>query len=53
METSMAQMAYEVLGIDPENVMVTHGDTGLTPWLNWHLRVTLNGDGGWRDGEGL
>ena len=32
METSMAQMAYEVLGIDPDNVMVTHGDTGLTPY---------------------
>jgi carbon-monoxide dehydrogenase large subunit len=32
METSMAQMAYEVLGIDPEKVMVTHGDTGLTPY---------------------
>lgn len=32
METSMAQMAHEVLGIDPENVTVTHGDTGLTPY---------------------
>ncbi len=32
METSMAQMAYEVLGIDPERVTVTHGDTGLTPY---------------------
>ena len=32
METSMAQMACEVLGIDPDNVMVTHGDTGLTPY---------------------
>lgn len=32
METSMAQMAYEVLGIDPANVTVTHGDTGLTPY---------------------
>ena len=32
METSMAQMAYEVLGINPERVTVTHGDTGLTPY---------------------
>ena len=32
METSMAQMAHQVLGIDPDNVTVTHGDTGLTPY---------------------
>jgi len=32
METSMAQMANEVLGIDPAKVTVTHGDTGLTPY---------------------
>ncbi len=32
METSMAQVAHEVLGIDPDNVTVTHGDTGLTPY---------------------
>lgn len=32
METSMAQMAHEVLGIDPDKVTVTHGDTGLTPY---------------------
>ena len=32
METTMAQMAHEVLGIDPDDVTVTHGDTGLTPY---------------------
>lgn len=32
METSMAQMANEVLGIDYDKVTVTHGDTGLTPY---------------------
>ncbi len=32
METTMAQMAHEILGIDPANVSVTHGDTGLTPY---------------------
>jgi carbon-monoxide dehydrogenase large subunit len=32
METSMAQMANEVLGIDNDKVTVTHGDTGLTPY---------------------
>lgn len=32
METTMAQMAHEILGIDPGSVTVTHGDTGLTPY---------------------
>ncbi len=32
METTMAQMAHEILGIDPADVAVTHGDTGLTPY---------------------
>ncbi len=32
METTMAQMACEILGIDPDQVTVTHGDTGLTPY---------------------
>jgi aerobic carbon-monoxide dehydrogenase large subunit len=32
METTMAQVAHTVLGIDPENVRLVHGDTGLTPY---------------------
>ena len=32
METTLAQIASEVLGIDPERVAVIHGDTGLTPY---------------------
>ena len=32
METTLAQVASEVLGIDPDRVMVMHGDTGLTPY---------------------
>jgi len=32
METTMAQVAHSVLGIDPENVRLVHGDTGLTPY---------------------
>lgn len=32
METTMAQVAHEVLGIDPADVSVAHGDTGLTPY---------------------
>ncbi|MGE3677992.1 MAG: xanthine dehydrogenase family protein molybdopterin-binding subunit [Burkholderiales bacterium] len=32
METSMAQVANSVLGVDPENVRLIHGDTGVTPY---------------------
>ena len=32
METTMAQVAHTVLGVDPENVRLVHGDTGLTPY---------------------
>jgi carbon-monoxide dehydrogenase large subunit len=32
METTLAQVAHTVLGIDPENVRLVHGDTGLTPY---------------------
>ncbi|MGQ0655561.1 MAG: xanthine dehydrogenase family protein molybdopterin-binding subunit [Betaproteobacteria bacterium] len=32
METTMAQVANSVLGIDPDNVRLVHGDTGLTPY---------------------
>ncbi len=32
METTLAQVACEVLGIDPDLVDVVHGDTALTPY---------------------
>lgn len=32
METTLAQIAHQVLGIDPDMVSVVHGDTGLTPY---------------------
>ena len=32
METTMAQVANEVLGIDPAAVSLVHGDTALTPY---------------------
>ena len=32
METTMAQVASEVLGIDPDRVSLVHGDTALTPF---------------------
>lgn len=32
METSMAQVAHQILGIDLDRIKVTHGDTALTPY---------------------
>lgn len=32
METSMAQVASEILGIDTDRINVVHGDTALTPY---------------------
>jgi aerobic carbon-monoxide dehydrogenase large subunit len=32
METTLAQVAHTVLGIDPDNVRLIHGDTALTPY---------------------
>jgi carbon-monoxide dehydrogenase large subunit len=32
METTMAQVANTVLGVDPENVRLIHGDTATTPY---------------------
>ena len=32
METTMAQVAHTVLGVDPDNVRLVHGDTGVTPY---------------------
>ena len=32
LETTLSQIAHQVLGIDPEHVRVVHGDTALTPY---------------------
>jgi len=32
METTLAQIAHEILGIDPAAIKVVHGDTALTPY---------------------
>jgi len=32
METTLAQVANTVLGVDPDNVRLVHGDTALTPY---------------------
>lgn len=32
LETSLAQVAHEILGVDPARVRLIHGDTALTPY---------------------
>jgi len=32
METTLAQIAHEVLGVEVGNIRVVHGDTGITPY---------------------
>lgn len=32
LETTLAQIAHEILGIDPDRIKVVHGDTALTPY---------------------
>ncbi len=32
LETSLAQIAHDVLGVDPDSVSVRHGDTGTSPY---------------------
>ncbi len=46
-ETTLAQVAQEILTIDIENVSVTHGDTGLTPYSTgtWGSRVMVMAGG--------
>nr|WP_210255328.1 xanthine dehydrogenase family protein molybdopterin-binding subunit [Ancylobacter pratisalsi] len=47
METTLAQIACEVLGIDPELVNVVHGDTALTPYSTgtWGSRSAVMAGG--------
>jgi carbon-monoxide dehydrogenase large subunit len=32
LETTLAQVAHEILGIDPDDIQVVHGDTAITPY---------------------
>ena len=43
LETTLAQLANEVLGIDPADVRVTHGDTELSPYSSgtWGSRCMV------------
>ena len=47
LETTMAQVAHSILGIDPENVRLVHGDTGLTPYSTgtWGSRCMVMSGG--------
>ncbi len=47
METTLAQVANEVLGIDPNRVRLIHGDTALTPYSTgtWGSRCAVMSGG--------
>ncbi|WP_193725753.1 xanthine dehydrogenase family protein molybdopterin-binding subunit [Ferruginivarius sediminum] len=48
METTLAQVAHEVLGIDTARIKIVHGDTGLTPYSTgtWGSRSMVMAGGG-------
>lgn len=47
METTMAQVANSVLGVDPDNVRLVHGDTAITPYSTgtWGSRCMVMSGG--------
>src|SRR5260370_39099936 len=47
LETTLAQIAFEILGIDTAKVRVVHGDTALTPYSTgtWGSRSMVMADG--------
>ena len=47
LETTLAQVAHETLGVDPENVRLVHGDTALTPYSTgtWGSRCMVMSGG--------
>ena len=47
LETTLSQVANEILGVDPQNVRVIHGDTGLTPYSTgtWGSRCMVMSGG--------
>ena len=51
METTLAQVAHDVLGIDSRKIRVVHGDTGAHALLDRHLCLALHGHGGRRGRE--
>jgi len=47
METTLAQVAYEILGVDPADVRLVHGDTQYTPYStgSWGSRGAVMSGG--------
>ncbi len=47
LETTLAQVAHETLGIDPDHVRLVHGDTALTPYSTgtWGSRCMVMSGG--------
>ena len=47
LETTLAQVAHETLGVDPDNVRLIHGDTALTPYSTgtWGSRCMVMSGG--------
>src|SRR5436853_7240212 len=47
METTLAQVAHEMLGVHPDKVRVVHGDTALTPYSTgtWGSRAMVMAGG--------
>ncbi|HET7849107.1 MAG TPA: xanthine dehydrogenase family protein molybdopterin-binding subunit [Pseudolabrys sp.] len=47
LETSLAQVAHEVLGVDVDKIKVVHGDTALTPYSTgtWGSRCAVMAGG--------
>jgi aerobic carbon-monoxide dehydrogenase large subunit len=47
LETTLAQIAHEILGIEPERVALVHGDTALTPYSTgtWGSRCAVMAGG--------
>ncbi|MCW5625041.1 MAG: molybdopterin-dependent oxidoreductase, partial [Burkholderiales bacterium] len=47
LETTLAQVAHQVLGVDPDRVRVVHGDTALTPYSTgtWGSRCMVMSGG--------
>ena len=47
LETTLAQVAHEILGVDPDRVRLVHGDTALTPYSTgtWGSRCMVMSGG--------
>jgi carbon-monoxide dehydrogenase large subunit len=47
LETTLAQVAYEILGIDTDRIRIVHGDTAMTPYSTgtWGSRAMVMAGG--------